>query len=232
MAKTKNKMVKGKKMVQKQQFPQRVQVRMQVPRMVTTTSGLRVRNRELVVGNVGATNQFRGGGSGIVTSNGVDAAYGSIYLCPSAFNWLGHIGQAYANYRFHSLRIYYVPQIATTSNGLVSFVTFANADDGPNNTNVSAALRAAEVGQNSIQGPAWDPNLAITHDCSRYREPKPNIEYNLIGTSGTQGIYPRNYPTSGLLLWWYQPSGVVTAGRLYAEYDVELLDPVSPETGS
>lgn len=220
---------------QKAGVPNRVQVRMQVPKFLSTPAGLRLSNREFLLGNsITAANLFRGGSTGVVAGAGAGpytASYGSIYIAPSAFQWLGTIAQGYANYRFLSFKVHYVPIVPTTTGGLVSLVSFPNADDGPNNVSTTAALIASETGSNSVQGAAWDPNLSITHDCSRYREPKPNVEYQNIGTSvpTTVGIFPRNYATSGLVLWWYQPDTgeVRSPGRLYAEYVVELMDPVA-----
>lgn len=228
----------GKKMITQKAPPNRVQVRMQIPRMLTVGNGLRISNREFLVGNIGTRNFFRGGATGEVEASGSSGAYtaryGSVYLAPSAFSWLGTISQGYANYRFLSIKIHYVPIVSTTTGGLVSLVSFPNADDGPNDTSVSSALVASETGKNSIQGPAWDPNLSLVHDCAMYKEYKPCVNYQNIGTSGLNGIFPRNYASSGLVLWWYQPDDgqVRSPGRLYVEYVCELSDPVAHPTSS
>lgn len=243
MANTKNKQEQKKKgskamVTQKQGVPNRVQFVTKTPNMKSTNNGLIVRNREFFRGNTTTPTLFRGGGVGVITAGGValdQANYGSIYICPTAFPWLSNVANSYSNFKFRKFHISYVPTVATTTSGLIALATFPNADDGPNNTSVSGALAAAEIGT-SIQGPVWDPDLSIKHDCSRYREPKPTTIYTNIGGSDPSGsgIFPRNYSTSGLVLWFYDPagSGIVSPGRLYVDYEVELTDPVFFGTSS
>jgi len=220
----------------------RVEVRMQVPRMRSHSTGLVISNREFLagIGNPSSSTAYRGGASGVIAALGsgpYTANYGSIYIAPSAFPWLGVISKSYANYKFKKVQFYYVPTIPNTKPGLICLVSFPNADDGPNNVTLSAGFTASQIGRNAIQGPAWDPNLKLEHDCARYTEYKPNIDYVNIGTSDPTGagIIPRNYASSGLLLWFYDPAGtdgVQYPGRIYCEYEVELMDPVFYTTSS
>lgn len=141
----------------------------------------------------------------------------SLSLNPGFFPWLGGLASAFEQYRFHSLKIFYVPSCPTTVDGEVYIMLDYDTEDAYPTTD-------AEVlnNEDSCYGPLY-----------RYIETKVDVKAGQSGvttmrkkvrnSSVTGDMQDYDYATLyyGFLSTTYTPS----CGRLMVTYDVEFFKP-------
>lgn len=167
-------------------------------------------------------------------------------LIPSTFPWLNAMAQNYSKFKWHFLQLYFIPSCPTTTPGSVALgLTYDDLD-----TNVSSTTTFNQVAvlNRSVVSPVWGgasgsaylhrngnavPLDAVCVEVDTGKLDKPYYKYITQAQLGTlnqtapgvaaSGMY---VPCSYVVAVSNGPSTAVFAGRIFAKYKVELLEPI------
>jgi hypothetical protein len=174
--------------------------------------GIRIVNRE----PIGSMSTL---GSGSFSTAWLDPNPGDT----KSFQWLSKEALGYERYKWHSLRLVFVPECTTTTAGVIAVTT----DYDPNDTAPTSITNGLQ-NENSMQLAPWTPARSpdfITPDLKRadyrliYHGDMSKADTNTIGTSDYV-----LYNFLSLFLCQGGGTNTVVAGVFWAEYDVELVD--------
>jgi len=171
-------------------------------------------------------------------------ASGSIQLIPGVVGtWLATIAVGFSKWRWRKLRIFYVPVCSTATSG--SFHMALQYDSFDTAPTTVAAISACK---GYTTAPVWSGYQAASAVCSPSNAiPPGSVCVELDVTRLSKPWYPfitsANLTTVGETLTSAQnqysparlvyvsadgPTTAVSAGRLYAQYVIDLIEPITP----
>jgi hypothetical protein len=176
------------------------------PVIATTTTGSRIKQRELLTNVVGNT----------------------AYLCNSlviqpgltgSFPWLSYQASGWDEYRFHNLSFEFVPSVSTATAGQVLLTPYYDVLDAPpsNETEASEAVGTRE-------GPPWQGfSIQLDMKAMFATGPRKFIRQANVATDR------HSYDGGTLHISTIGMAASSVVGRLYANYDIEFF---KPKTGN
>lgn len=151
-------------------------------------------------------------------------------LIPAVFPYLTGIASNFGKYAWRRLHIYYVPSCPTSTEGEVAMGLFYDVQDmaAATFTQVAALAKAVSFPPWS-GGPAQGPgSAAMEVDCTRFDKPRysyvTTAVYNPLSTSDKNNYTPVSFAAASQ----GSTAAVATAGRFWASYTIELMDPIPP----
>jgi hypothetical protein len=141
----------------------------------------------------------------------------------SVFPWLSTQAASWEHYRFHSVRIKYVPFCATSTAGsLIMVPDYDSGDVGPVNEGIALSYTGL------VENVVWDRLIM-------------NLDTRAMNTTGSRK-FVRTGPlainqdiklsdSGNVYVYTNNASGTATCGKLFIEYDVELMNAQLPPTG-
>lgn len=158
----------------------------------------------------------------------------SIAMIPTAFPYLAGIATNFGKFRWRRLRIYYVPSCPTTTQGEVVMAQVFDTQDATAFSYVECSGMSDSVAFPPWAGgpPIGPGSVGTDVDCSKFDKPRYDVvtltTYNALTTSDKNNYTP--------VRWVYASQGstaaVTIAGRFWAAYTVELLNPIPPTTNA
>nr|UHS72355.1 MAG: putative coat protein [Tombusviridae sp.] len=157
---------------------------------------------------------------------------------PSSLPWGSGIAVNFAKWRWRSLRFIFIPQCSTTtSGGLTLGIEYDTSETSPTTQiQLAQSYRAITTpywggseGVPMLQSPGTHVQGAVCTVFDTARVSKPWYAYKTSSAYGALTVDDRNIysPGKALVITNGGPTGQVTAGYLYAQYMVELTEPVS-----
>ena len=135
------------------------------------------------------------------------------YDAKSIFKWLNHIARRYETYRFRRLSFEFVPQCATSTEGINLLYFDHDPKDGP-----PVDMSTASRNESAVSFPCWSPAKLVV-DCSRTT---PLFKYTRARLSNTTDIRM----TDAGRVWIVSEGGDNGySGNLYVSYEIELRTP-------
>lgn len=197
------------------------------PRLTSTKSGLQIANNEQLSLVSGAPDLSIASGLGL---NPAD---------PGVFAWLSGIARRYALYRWKKLRVLYQSSCPSTTGGAVTLGLMYEREDlnGWIGTLGLSSTALSQCGSASV-GPSWGSTMTTTNqgststnmvevDVARAHQRVP--WHTIDGT--TNGTGTDNQACAAFLGYNTSPVGgagssVINVGRIWLDYEIELLHPV------
>lgn len=155
-------------------------------------------------------------------------AYATSPIIPASFNYLTGIANNFGKWTWKRLVLHYVPSCPTTADGEVALGTYYDRQDA-----VAATFVQVTQMQGGVSTPPWGGGpftgsgaVRVDIDCSRFDKPR----YSFIGTTPFNALTTsdqNNYcPVSMARATQGNTAGGAIMGRVWAEYTVELIDPI------
>lgn len=171
--------------------------------MHTTNKGIRIKHSELV----GSINGSTGFSTKVLLVNP-----GLL----ESFPWLAAMGNSFETFKVHSLRVRYVPRVSANTAGLVLLSAEYNTGDptavsGPTSENQMSTTPGA------IECPVW-ASATFHVDPTRFVYQKYFTRLTRVEDLELYDPVVIYYATSGM-------ADTSSVGRLYVEYDIELMTP-------
>lgn len=187
------------------------------PTMASTPNGVILSNSEIVsVPNVAT--------SGTIGKQRTD-------LTPRAFGWAAGVATNYTYFRFKKLAFRFISTSPSTRDGYFD-MAIANDTDDAALWMVGSTYNNLDQFQHFTSGPIWGqdsgstskPGITLVVDCSRLHA---RVPWYRVDTNGpTSAELAQN--TAGSLLTAAFSSATGAVGRVFVDYTLEFLDPVSP----
>lgn len=199
----------------------------QVPRMLTSGEATRVCNTEMIS----------------AITNPLAFAQGDVYMHPAFFPWLKTVAAGFSKWRWIRLRFIYIPVCPTNTAGqLVLGLAYDVSDNAPT---TSVQLQQA---YKSVTSPVWAgfEGSALMNNMDARTQAFPgavalDVDTARLGTpyyrfQSNTDILAMSLPEQDVFvpgrIFFAREGGVatpVTVGNLFAQYEVELIEPVAPE---
>jgi len=150
----------------------------------------------------------------------------------SSTHWLKNIALNYAKFRVHSLRAYYVSTCPTSTSGEVGLAMATEYLD-TQNWLASSSYEGLYLFQKWSSGPAYGgmpiggrgPDFSVSLSPNEMHS---SLPWYYVGTSGEQNV---TYAAYVLAQAGQNDVGAKVIGRVFVEYDIELVSP-TPVGGS
>jgi hypothetical protein len=150
----------------------------------------------------------------------------------SIFPWLAAIANNFSKYRVHSIRAGFASTTPTTANGDVTLVWISDVQDSIAWVASGASESVFTMGKYAT-GPTWsgslvnqpDACLSVTVSGSEVHQAMP---WFYVGSGSGSSDNTRYAGAVGLQVSYNSTTVVTPAGRLFIEYDIEFIQPVSP----
>lgn len=177
----------------------------------------------------------------ISPNTSVAFATGNLRLLPSAFPWLSGIANSFSKWRWVTLRLIYVPQASTSVSGSFSLgLQYDEPDTDPVN------LAQMSMSKGFVTGPSWagreggvllgnhnmrppPGSIVCTVDTNRFDK----LWYPFITTAdlatvtaASPSLVNSYQPAICVFAVGGGPAAPVQAGNVYAQYEVELIEPI------
>lgn len=177
-----------------------------VPSMTSTNGGLRVKHSELVGVVSGAINYS-------ILTYEVNPAI------DVTFPWLSGVAENFESYRLYGLSMRYVPRCPTTTNGTIMISCDYNSAD-PTAVLGPSTEQALMATPGAVETPAW-ASISFRLDPKRF-----NLDKYFTRSSGA--VSNELYDPAFLYLGVVAFASNDVVGRLFIDYDIELLTPQMP----
>jgi len=137
---------------------------------------------------------------------------------PEIFPWLSQISQNYESYRFNKLRFEFKTLAPTATQGTVALsVDYDAADAAP------TSLQEMFQNQGTVDSAAWAPTTCL--NCPVSNMDKLKQRYIRGNTALSANLDIKTYDVGNFFIATADMTGVAKVGRLWVEYDVELMTP-------
>jgi len=174
------------------------------PSVSTTSAGSRVRNRELINGQLGTSSSFT-----VQNSYSVNPGLSSV------FTWLSNVAKNYETYRVHAMRWVFIPLNNTSASGDIIMWADYNATDPPLTTEAQAYNHAG-----CYIGSVWEAaSLSM-----RVKEMHALGPRKFVRTTAIAGDL-KTYDVGQFNIATVNNASLSYAGKLLCEYDVEFFTP-------
>lgn len=149
-------------------------------------------------------------------------------LIPASMPYLTGVAANFGKWRWTKLVLYYVPSCPTSADGEMAFATIFDRQDAPSATFVQVASMTGGVttppwGGGPFAGPGA---VRVVVDCSRFDKPR----YSYMTTANFNALTAsdqNNYcPVTLARATQGNTAGGAVMGRVWADYSIELLDPI------
>lgn len=181
---------------------------MGVPNMYSTKSGMRIKHSELIS----------------VIGGSVAYAVNTIDINPAisaSFPWLSGVAVNFEAFKIHALQLRYVPRCATTTVGTIMMSTDYNSGD-PTATAGPATETALMASPGAADGPAWT-TIVSSLDPRRFN-------FQRYFTRGVAVQSNELYDPAFMYVGTVAFINTAVVGRLFVDYDIELMTPALPTT--
>lgn len=163
-----------------------------------------------------------------MTAAGV-LSYATSPMIPASLGYLSGVAANFGKWSWRRLVLHYVPSCPTTADGEMAFGTYFDRQDA-----VAATFVQVTQMQGGVATPPWGGGpftgpgaVRIDVDCSRFDKPR----YSYIGSAAFAALTTsdqNNYcPVSMARATQGNTAGGAIMGRVWAEYTIELLDPIA-----
>jgi len=143
----------------------------------------------------------------------------------STFPWLSTQAAGWEQYRFLKLRFWYIPRVATTLQGVVMLIPdYDAADNAPINEQIATSYEGA------AEMVCWE-SFSISFSTAKMHSMGSHkfVRTGTLGNATTLDI--KTYDVGTLFVAASDASANAAWGRLWVEYDVELVNPQLPSQG-
>lgn len=153
----------------------------------------------------------------------------SFALIPISFPYLGNIAANFGKWRWIALKLYYVPSCPTSTAGECALATYVDWND---NASGATFVQTATM-KNGISFPPWGgghesgpDSVGFTIDCTEFDKPRyPYVSTTTFGAMSNSDKTQYS-PINLLIASQGSTPAVSVAGRIWAKYIVQLLDPI------
>lgn len=136
---------------------------------------------------------------------------------------LSQIGQAFSKFRVNVMRACYTPEIATNISGAIAMaLIYDSADVVAANWSIQRILATDKAVKTNL----WSKSPPIRYDNRLAAKP-----WYISGT--TTGVGAQNEQTPVTIVYGYYSNSVnIPTGRIDIHYDIELVQPISPQANT